>query len=83
MWLQRFGLLLTAGRDGRIAVLLICWHIPPVGSAEGLLTCSLGLPKRPYLPQSFSSWHEGNAGQGKEPVAAQEPGVTDACPGMD
>lgn len=80
MWLQRFRLLLTTGRDGRIIALLICWHIPPLGNAEGLLTCSLGLPKRPRLPHYFSSWHEGNAGRGKEPLAAQEPGVTAACP---
>lgn len=57
--------------------------IPPLGSAEGLLTCNLGLPKRPCLPHYYSNWQERNAGRGKEPVAAQEPGVTDACPGMD
>lgn len=55
----------------------------PLGIAEGFLTCSLGLPKRPCLPHYFSNWHEGSAAPGKEPVAAQEPGVTDACPGMD
>lgn len=71
--LQRFGQLLNSGR---VVPLLICWRISPRGSAESLLTCSLRLPKRPHY---FSSWHEGNAGQGKEPLAAQEPGVTDAC----
>lgn len=74
---------LTAGRDGRVVALLICWHIPPLGSAEGLLTCSLRLLKRPCLPHCFSSWHERNAGQGKEPLAAQASGVTDARPEMD
>lgn len=67
MWLQRFGLLLTAGRDGRVVDLLICWHIPPLGNAEGLLTCTLGLPKGSCSPHYFSSWHE-------QLAAAHEPG---------
>lgn len=63
--------------------LLMCCHITPLGSAEGLLTCSLRLLKRPCLPHYFSSWHERNAGCGKEPLAAQEPEATDAFPEMD
>lgn len=58
--------MLNAVRDGRVVALLIFWHIPPLGSAEGLLTCSLRLPKRPCLPHYFSNWREGNAGRGKE-----------------
>lgn len=45
-----------------------------------LPACSLVLLKRPCSPHCFGSQDGVNAGQGQEPLAAQAPGVTDACP---